>query len=426
MTLSNKEEKNICVVGLGYVGLPLACLLSQKFKVTGFDISSKRIEELKKGIDTTREVENLKNFQVFFTDDEKEISKNNFIIVAVPTPIDDNFKPDLTVLGSACKTVGRNLTAGSLVSFESTVYPGCTEEFCVPILEKESGLKYGKDFCVGYSPERVNPGDKEHTIDRITKVVSGSDKNAQRLMEDIYGSITKVHVASSLKVAEAAKVIENVQRDLNIALMNELALIFSKLGIDTKDVIEAAGTKWNFHKYTPGLVGGHCIGVDPYYLTHKAQEVGHDPMVILAGREINNFMPNFVAEYVKSKLPKNLDYTPKALVYGLTFKENVPDTRNSKAHELISKLKLLGIEVYGMDPIIDGERVRREFGVPQAEWPPKEQFDIIVVSSPHKEIDSIPLEDMWEKTPDHAILFDVKGYLDKTKAEELGFIYHRL
>ena len=412
-------ETKICVVGLGYVGLPLACLLSKKHQVFGFDISEKKINELKNGIDQTGEVENLSQYNIEYSNNPQIIRQADFIIVAVPTPVDDAKEPDLSLVESATKLVAQNLAKGSVVVYESTVYPGCTEEVCLPILEKESGLKFGMDFKIGYSPERVNPGDKEHTIDKIFKVVSGSDQDCLDRVAAVYGSITQVHKASSIKVAEAAKVIENVQRDLNIALMNELVLIFDRMGISTREVIEAAGPKWNFHKYYPGLVGGHCIGVDPYYLTYKAKKLGYDPKVILAGRGVNEFMAEFVASKLKGR--------KKVLILGLTFKENVPDIRNSKAKDLALKLKEQGSEVFGHDPLLKiKELVIDRFGVSEiASWPPREKFDAVVIFSPHKVFQEekyslANLKDICETDP---ILFDIRGSYSRMEAEKAGFNY---
>ncbi|MFA5022555.1 MAG: nucleotide sugar dehydrogenase [Patescibacteria group bacterium] len=412
-------ETKICVVGLGYVGLPLACLLSKHYKVYGFDISRKKIADLKNGFDETGEVENVKQYNIEYFDDEQIIKQANFIIVAVPTPVLEDKKPDLSLVQSASTVVGKNLSAGSIVVYESTVFPGCTEEICLPILAKESGLKPGVDFKIGYSPERVNPGDKVHTIDKIFKVVSGSDKESLDKIAEVYGSITQIHKASNIKVAEAAKVIENIQRDLNIALMNELALIFDRLGISTKEVIEAAGTKWNFHKYLPGLVGGHCIGVDPYYLTYKAQQLGYDPKVILAGREVNEFMSEFVAS--------KLNGCKKVLVMGLTFKENVPDVRNSKAKELIQKLKNQGSLVFGHDPILKNfDGIDQRFGISLLdELTGQEQFDGIVIFSPHQIFlqDKYSLKNLKAVCGPNPILFDIKSIFTKNEAEALGFKY---
>jgi len=412
-------ETKICVVGLGYVGLPLACLFSKEYQVLGFDISEKKINNLKKGIDETGEVDNLSQYNIRYSANPEIIKEANFIIVAVPTPITESQRPDLSLVESASEIVGRNLTCGSVVVYESTVYPGCTEEICIPILEKESGLKLGLDFKIGYSPERVNPGDKEHTIDKIYKIVSGNDLEALKRIAEVYGSITTVHKASSVKVAEAAKVIENVQRDLNIALMNELALIFDKMNISTKEVIEAAGTKWNFHKYQPGLVGGHCIGVDPYYLTYKAQQLGYEPKVILAGREINEYM----AEFVASKLTgKN-----KILVMGLTFKENVPDFRNTKAKELIDNLIKQGSEVSGIDPKLPLGAQPKDFSQVKLvqSLAGISNLNAIVVFSPHEEFKSATysLANLRKICGSNPILFDIKGFYNKAEAQNLGFKY---
>jgi len=326
----------ICVVGLGYVGLPLAAAFSKFYEVNGFDVNKKRIEELREGIDRTGEVksEELTKAKINLSNDPNVISESNFIIIAVPTPIDEYKKPDIRILLNASATVGKNLKKGSIVVYESTVHPGCTERDCIPILEKESGLKYLKDFKIGYSPERINPGDKVHKVENIVKVVSGCDKETLDIVAEVYSKIIKagVYKAPSIKVAEAAKIIENTQRDINIALMNELKMIFDKAGINWKEVLEAAGTKWNFIKFTPGLVGGHCIGVDPYYLAHEAERLGHNPQIILSGRRINDYMAEYeAARMIKYMINKGLSIKGiNILVLGGTFKPNVPDTRNSK------------------------------------------------------------------------------------------------
>lgn len=414
-------KTKICIVGLGYVGLPLACLLSKKFEVSGFDISEKKINDLKNGFDETGEVENLSSYQINYSNDSAVIQNANFIIVAVPTPVTEEKLPDLQPVISASEIVGKNLTAGSIVVYESTVYPGCTEEICLPILEKESGLKFGSDFKLGYSPERINPGDRVHTIDKITKIVSGSDQEALEKISEVYSSFTQVHQAPTLKVAEAAKVIENVQRDLNISLMNELALIFDRLDINTKDVLAAAGTKWNFHKYQPGLVGGHCIDVDPYYLTYKAAQVGYESKVILAGRRVTESMPAFVASKLIGK--KNI------LILGLTFKENVPDVRNSKARELGQKLKEQGSNVYGHDPVVKKPEHFKNFDFEIINtWPPAEKFDGIIIFSPHNVFQSkeYRLDSLRHLCQDDPILFDIKGLYQKSEAEKSGFKYFTL
>ena len=417
-------KEKICVVGLGYVGLPLAALLSKKFEVSGFDINEKKIADLKNGIDETGEVENLKKYKINYSSDPVIVKDATFIIVAVPTPIDENKKPDLTPLEKASELVGKNLSKGAVVVYESTVYPGATEEVCLPILEKQSGLKFGVDFSLGYSPERVNPGDKVHTIDKITKIISANDEATLTRLRNVYGSITEIFEATSIKVAEAAKVIENVQRSLNIALMNELALIFDKVGIKTKDVLDAAGTKWNFHQYKPGLVGGHCIGIDPYYLTHKAKELGYDPKIILSGQEVNESMVDLVADKFNGK--KNI------LIMGVTFKENVPDTRNSKALELLQKIGNQNKGVLWVDPLVEPKALPDEIAFLGGSLPEEEdlneKFDGIIVFSPHDEFktDFYNLKQLRKICEDNTLLFDVKGFYDQEEAESLGFIYKTL
>ena len=405
--MSSQKEK-ICVVGLGYVGLPLACLLSKHFAVSGFDINQQKIANLKNGHDETGEVDDLKKYQIDYSADVVVVKEATFIIVAVPTPIDDKQQPDLSPLKSASAIVGENLSAGAVVVYESTVYPGCTEEVCLPILEEKSGLKFGQDFALGYSPERVNPGDKKNTIDKVVKIVSASDEPTLQRLVAVYGQITTLHQAPNIKVAEAAKVIENVQRSLNISLMNELAVIFDKLGISTKDVLAAAGTKWNFHQYTPGLVGGHCIGVDPYYLTYKAEQVGVAPQVILAGQKVNESMVDLVASKFAGK--KNI------LVMGLTFKENVPDTRNSKAISLVNVLKeKYQAVVVEHDPLLPNKQA----------WPEAGNFDGVIMVSPHRQFqaDQYSLENLKKLCADDVVLFDIKGFYNKAEAEKLGFKY---
>jgi UDP-N-acetyl-D-galactosamine dehydrogenase len=363
------HKRKISVVGLGYVGLPVAVEFGKNERVIGFDINAKRVAELKKGIDHTGEVStrDLKAADVHYTCDPKDLKQADFHIVAVPTPVDDAKRPDLTPVIKASETVGRILKKGDIVVYESTVYPGATEEDCVPVLERESGLKCGRDFFIGYSPERINPGDKVHTFKTITKVVSGQNPTILEIVAAVYSSVVTagVHKAPSIKAAEAAKVIENTQRDLNIALMNELALIFHKMGIDTRDVLEAAGTKWNFLKFEPGLVGGHCIGVDPYYLTHKAAIMGYIPQVILAGRRINDDM----GKYVASAVVKELIHMGKGIkgstvtVLGLTFKENVPDLRNTRVVDIVNELKEYSINVQVHDPLVEPEEAVEEYGI---------------------------------------------------------------
>ncbi|NUM25105.1 MAG: nucleotide sugar dehydrogenase [Candidatus Buchananbacteria bacterium] len=413
-------KEKICVVGLGYVGLPLACLLSKHFEVSGFDINEKKIKDLENGFDETGEVDDLKKYQINYSSDPAVIGEATFIIVAVPTPITETNEPDLSPVESASKIVGQHLKPGAVVVYESTVYPGCTEEICLPILEQESGLKLGRDFEIGYSPERINPGDKVHTVDKIEKIISASTPEALERLKKVYGLITKVFEASSIKVAEAAKVIENVQRSLNIALMNELALIFDKLGISTKDVLAAAGTKWNFHKYQPGLVGGHCIGVDPYYLTHKAQQVGYDPKIILSGQEVNESMAGLVADKFAGK--KNV------LIMGITFKENVPDSRNTKALNVIKRLTAQGIKVFWHDPVFTAKHKPEVFStLPYLKSFDEitEKFDGILIFSPHAVFaePKYALTNLRNICKDNSVIFDVKGFYDKTSAQNLGFTY---
>ena len=432
-----KDNIVLCIVGLGYVGLPLAVLFSKKgYKVIGYDINEERIKELRQGIDRTNEVskEDLESTNIEFTTNPEKISEANVIIVTVPTPIDEHKIPNLNPLKSATKTVGKYMKRGSIVVYESTVYPGVTEEICVPVLEKESGLKWKRDFHVGYSPERVNPGDKKHTIENIVKVVAGDTSEITEFLAELYGSIVEagVHKAPDIKTAEAAKVIENTQRDLNIALMNELSMIFNKMGLDTKEVIEAAATKWNFIKFEPGLVGGHCIGVDPYYLTFKAQELGHHPEVILAGRRINDYMPKFVVENTIKMLIKagNPIKDSKVLIMGITFKENIPDIRNSKVVDIYKELKEYGINVYVYDPYAYKDEVKKEYGIDLIDnikaFSP---YDAIIVAVKHdvfkKEYTLDKLEKLYNSSY-KKVLIDVKGLYDKNEAINKNFLYWRL
>ena len=343
-------DEIVCIVGLGYVGLPLAKAFSRHLKVIGYDVDEEKVKEL----NGENKDENLR-----FTMDESKIGEADFVLIAVPTPVTKFKEPDLSFVKSAAKTVGKNLKKGAIVVLESTVYPGVTEEVVKPILEEASGLKCGADFKIGYSSERINPGDDEHTLNKITKVVAGMDEETTEILAELYGLITTVYRAKDIRTAEAAKVIENIQRDLNIALMNELAIIFHKMGLDTKAVLEAASTKWNFHRYSPGLVGGHCIPVDPYYLVYKAKELGYHPQVILAGRAINDYMPKHVAEMAIKGLNEvgKVIKGSKVLIMGLTYKENVPDTRESPVREMVKELKEFGIEVYGCDPLLSREKL---------------------------------------------------------------------
>ena len=399
-----QNKIKISVVGLGYVGLPLAIAFAEKgFNVAGFDLNQSKIDKYLQGIDPTNEVgndkiKNVKNLK--FTSNEKDISESNFIIVAVPTPVLDNKSPDFRPLIGASTIIGRNMKKDSIVVYESTVYPGATEEVCLPILEKESNMKCGIDFKIGYSPERVNPADKVNTLTKIMKITSGIDKESSDIVAEVYGSIIEagIHKASSIKVAEAAKVIENSQRDINIAFINELAMIFDRIGIDTLEVLEAAGTKWNFLPYRPGLVGGHCIGVDPYYLADKANELGYHSQVILAGRRINDGMAKFVAEKTIKKLI-NANIKVKGadiLIMGLTFKENCPDLRNSKVNDIILELKEYGVNVHVVDPIAEKLEAKKEYGVDLKNLKDIKNMDAIIVAVGHKEYRDMDIKELQQ------------------------------
>ena len=414
-------SRRIAVVGLGYVGLPIAVAFGKKGQVVGFDINTEKIEELKKGIDRTGEVskEELSSTHITYTSQPSELKKSDFIIVAVPTPINHALQPDLTALCKASELIGSNLSSGTIVVYESTVYPGATEEVCLPILERCSGLKCGEGFKLGYSPERINPGDKEHTLERIIKVVSAQDPETLEIVSNTYESVVTAGIfkAATIRVAEAAKVIENTQRDLNIALMNELALIFHRLGIDTKSVLEAAGTKWNFLKFFPGLVGGHCIGVDPYYLTTKAESVGYHPQVILSGRRINNEMGKFIAEQtikLLSKLGRPLN-TFRVAVLGLTFKENVPDLRNSRVPDIIHELHEYGVEVFVHDPLAVPSEAVAEYGLTLTSWSALPKVDGIVLAVGHESFLSAGTEAVVQPLlrDEGGVVVDVKGVLKK-------------
>lgn len=409
------KEKRISVTGLGYVGLPLALELAKKYSVIGFDISEDRIARLKKGIDPSKELDEseFQNRDIVFTADVAEMRKAHFHIIAVPTPVDHHKVPNLGPVTQASITIGKILKKGDYVVYESTVYPGCTEEDCLPILEKESGLSLGEDFKLGYSPERINPGDKEHTLTKVLKVVSGSDKESLREISRVYGSIIEagIHEAKSIKVAEAAKVIENTQRDLNIALMNELSIIFDQMDLDTKAVLEAAGTKWNFLKFSPGLVGGHCIGVDPYYLTYKAQKLGYSPRVILSGRSINDGMPEFIAKKLVQTLTKigKSPNTSTVLIKGVTFKENVADIRNSRVADLIKELQEYSINVHISDPYASAIEVGQEYNLTMTDHISYD-YDAIIIAVAHDEYVQEKKEDYMKLlTDDNPILFDLKG-----------------
>jgi UDP-N-acetyl-D-galactosamine dehydrogenase len=422
----------VSVVGLGYVGLPVAVAFGKKRRTIGFDIQTKRIEELRSGHDRTGEVlsEELAAADILFTDKVEELRLADFHIVAVPTPVDAANQPDLTPMLRASETVGKALKKGDIVVYESTVYPGVTEEECVPILERVSGLVCGDDFTVGYSPERINPGDREHTFTRIKKVVSGQDAETLEIVAAVYGSVVTagVHRAPSIKVAEAAKVIENTQRDLNIALMNELAIIFDRMGIDTNSVLEAAGTKWNFLKFKPGLVGGHCIGVDPYYLTHKAEKVGYIPQVILAGRRINDGMGAFIAQRTVKEmiLAGHCVRGCRVTVLGLTFKENCPDLRNSKVIDIIRELQDYGVELQVHDPLADCAEALHEYGVPLVPFEELKPATAIVAAVAHEQYLALSVADLLGKLDKNPVLTDVKGIYDGRALDEAGVHVWRL
>ncbi|NYE03855.1 UDP-N-acetyl-D-galactosamine dehydrogenase [Bacillus niacini] len=452
-SIENRKEK-ISVIGLGYVGLPLAITFANVCNVVGFDISEEKVKKYQNGIDVTKEVgdQALYETTALFTSDEKLLRDCKFHIVAVPTPINPDKTPNLNPIIGASKIVGRNLIKGSIVVFESTVYPGVTEEICVPIIERESGLKCGVDFKVGYSPERINPGDKVHRLESIVKVVSGMDDESLDVIAKVYEMIIKAGVfkAESIKVAEAAKVIENSQRDINIAFMNELSIIFNKMGIDTNAVLKAASTKWNFLNFYPGLVGGHCIGVDPYYLTYKAEEIGYHSQIILSGRKINDDMGKYVAENtVKNLIKANKQINgSKVGVFGITFKENCPDVRNSKVISIIKELEEYGIEVQVVDPVADKDELWKEYKINPISIGDINDLDAIIIAVPHEEFKSLDLKliktmyrqraevntdirggvallskESFEKD---AVLIDVKGLFDRKKAENMNYLYWRL
>ncbi|WP_278249942.1 nucleotide sugar dehydrogenase [Staphylococcus nepalensis] len=416
-------KRNIAVVGLGYVGLPVAVTFGNKHKIIGFDINETRIKELNNNYDRTNEVTEvkLKQANIEYTSNANDLKQADFIIVAVPTPIDKHNKPDLTPLLKASETVGKVMTSNTIVVYESTVYPGATEEDCVPILEKFSNLSCGQDFFVGYSPERINPGDKVHTFETITKVVSGQTPEVLEIVADVYSSVVTagVHKASSIKVAEAAKVIENTQRDVNIALMNELAIIFDKLGIDTNEVLKASGTKWNFLNFKPGLVGGHCIGVDPYYLTHKAQEVGHHPEVILAGRRINDNMAKHIASnIIKELLKQGLEAQGASVnVLGLTFKENCPDLRNTKVIHIVEELKDYGLNVKVSDVEADVKEAKKLFGFSLQSKKELTKADALLFAVPHNEYLNNKKEYL-NLVKDKGVIFDIKGIINKSEIDD--------
>ncbi|TDL32840.1 nucleotide sugar dehydrogenase [Jeotgalibacillus sp. S-D1] len=452
--LKDKSEK-LSIIGLGYVGMPIAVAFAKKVNVIGFDVNEDKISMYKNGIDPTKEVGNevISQSTVEFTANESRLKESKFHIVAVPTPVRDDRTPDLTPVKAASKTLGRNLTKGAIVVFESTVYPGVTEDVCLPILEQESGLKCGEDFFIGYSPERINPGDQEHRLETIVKVVAGMNEETLDTIAKVYELVVDagVHRAESIKVAEAAKVIENAQRDINIAFMNELSIIFDKMNIDTNAVLRAAGTKWNFLKFSPGLVGGHCIGVDPYYLTYKAEQMGYYSQIILSGRKINDDMGKYVAEstikkMIKANIPIN---GAKVAILGVTFKENCPDVRNTKVIDVINELKDYGIEVVVNDPSADKIDLYNEYGLKTVELNEINDVDAVIVAVPHKEFKNISVNQLADlyKVIDKPytevaasletyngsmynseyqrgkVLVDIKGLFNKVDLEQNGFIY---
>ncbi|MBQ6625340.1 MAG: nucleotide sugar dehydrogenase [Clostridia bacterium] len=431
----NGEEK-ISLVGLGYVGMPIAVAFAKKVKVVGFDLNAKKIDLYKSGVDPTNEVgdEAIAQSTVEFTSNPEMLKEAKFHIVAVPTPVNDDHSPDLSPVEGASKILGQNLTKGSVVVFESTVYPGVTEDVCVPILEKESGLKCGVDFKIGYSPERINPGDKEHRLENIKKIVSGMDDESLDVIAKVYELVIEagVHRAESIKVAEAAKVIENSQRDINIAFMNELSIIFNKMGIDTKSVLEAAGTKWNFLKFYPGLVGGHCIGVDPYYLTYKAEQIGYHSQIILSGRRINDDMGKYIAESTVKNLIKASKSVrdAKVAILGFTFKEDCPDTRNTKIIDVVNELAEYGITPVIADPIADKDEAKREYGIEFVDMSDIKDADAVILAVAHKEFKDFTMADLDKlyKNGDNnqKVLVDVKGLLNRKEYEKAGYNYWRL
>lgn len=427
------HEEKLSLVGLGYVGMPIAVAFAKKIEVIGYDLNEKKIELYKNGIDPTREVGNdaIKESTVEFTADETKLREAKFHIVAVPTPVNDDHTPDLSPVEGASHILGRNLTRGSIVVFESTVYPGVTEDVCVPILEKESGLKCGIDFKIGYSPERINPGDKVHRLETIKKIVSGMDEESLDIIAKVYELVVDagVYRAEGIKVAEAAKVIENSQRDINIAFMNELSIIFNKMGIDTQSVLKAAGTKWNFLNFYPGLVGGHCIGVDPYYLTYKAEMLGYHSQIILSGRRINDDMGKYVAENVVKKLiaADKAVRNARVAILGFTFKENCPDTRNSKIVDIVNELREYGIEPMIADPTADAEEAKKLYGIEFADMRLIKNMDAVVLAVAHTEFMNMSMKDFEAMFgAGKKVMIDVKGILNRKEYETAGYSYWRL
>ncbi len=430
------HKKKLALVGLGYVGMPIAIEFAKYVDVIGFDVNNAKVQAYKNGIDPTGEAGNdvIKLSKVEWTSDETKLKEASFIIVAVPTPVDKDNKPDLSPVTSASEIVGRNLSKGSIVVYESTVYPGVTEDICIPILEKESGLKCGIDFKIGYSPERINPGDKEHRLPNIKKIVSGMDNESLEEIANVYSIVVKagVYKASSIKVAEAAKVIENSQRDINIAFMNELSIIFNKMGIDTLEVLEAAGTKWNFLNFKPGLVGGHCIGIDPYYLTYKAEQVGYNSQVILSGRKINDGMGKYIAEQtVKQLIDLGIDVkTAKVGCLGITFKEDCPDVRNSKVNDIITELNEYGIKPLVYDPVADISDTKKFYDIDLVSKDMLSNLDCLIIAVAHKEfraMDSDDLDKLFKNIDNNKkLIVDVKGIRNKTELKTKGYKYWRL
>jgi len=430
-----KGEEKIALVGLGYVGMPIAVAFARKVKVVGFDLNAAKINLYKSGVDPTKEVgdEVIKNTTVEFTADASKLKEAKFHIVAVPTPVNDDHTPDLTPVEGASRILGQNLTRGSVVVFESTVYPGVTEDICVPILEKESGLKCGVDFKIGYSPERINPGDKVHRLETITKIVSGMDEETLDEVAKVYELVVEagVHRAESIKVAEAAKVIENSQRDINIAFMNELSIIFNKMGIDTQSVLKAAGTKWNFLNFYPGLVGGHCIGVDPYYLTYKAEQLGYHSQIILSGRRINDDMGKYVAEsLVKNMIKADIPVQgAKVAILGFTFKENCPDTRNTKIIDIVKELREYGINPLISDATADAGEAERLYGVKFTDMSTIQDMDAVVLAVAHedfKKLGKAELDKLFKTGNKKKVLADIKGLLNRKDFETDDYLYWRL
>lgn len=433
--LINREEK-LAVVGLGYVGMPIAVAFAEKIDVVGFDIDSNKVRLYKNGCDPTGEVgdEIIKSTKLVFTSDEAMLGASKFIIVSVPTPINQDKTPDLKPVESASEIVGRNLTEGSIVVYESTVYPGVTENICVPILERESGLKCGKDFKVGYSPERINPGDKVNTLTNIRKIVSGMDEDSLKEIEQVYNLVISAgtYPVSSIKTAEAIKVAENSQRDINIAFMNELAMVFDRMGIDTNEVVDGMNTKWNALGFRPGLVGGHCIGVDPYYFIYEAEQLGYHSQIVLSGRKVNDGMAKFVTDAaIKQMLlaGKNVKEA-KVLILGLTFKENCPDTRNSKVVDIYNQMKECGAKPLVYDPCADAVEVKKEYTIELSQWESIKDVDCIIVAVAHEEFKKLTIEDFdllfGNKKNDERVLIDVKGIYDKTQFEAANYRYWRL